>query len=383
MFRLACLLCACTLLLLPSAASAQPDPVFDLLGRINALRRQNGLAPYELNDALSAAALRHSRDMANAGFVSHTGSDGSTADRRIDDAGYAPHNAWGENIYGGGFASVDAAWGFWTTSTVHRNNLLNGRYREIGIGVATAANGTYYTLVFGSRPGVLPFFVEQGSLLSDPRVTLTLSNEEASPGGASDAMGEAFEARVGEGEDLGAAAWQPWQRTIAFTLSNAAGQHRITVEYRDAGGTIASYFRLVTLDVVAPAATNQPANQPTDQPTNTATATATPEPAATKPPTALPSATFTPVPSPSFTASPASRPTRQPSHQPTLAPTTPAVETPSPKATANSLSPNLLDTLIASGWSDAPDGWLAAAVGLQIVALVLGAAALIRRSTKS
>src|SRR3990172_2405296 len=323
--RLIPLLCAIALFAAPIAASAQFDAVSDLLNRINALRRQNGLAPLELNDALSAAAQRHSQDMANTGNVDHTRSDGSTPEQRS----YAPRHTWGENIYGGGIATVDDAWTFWTGSTVHRNNLLNEHHREVGIGAAAGANGTYYTLTFGARPGVLPFFVDQGSVVGSPAVTLTLSNEEAEPAGSGGTMGRAVEIRVGEGEDLSAVAWQPWQRTIQFALSSVDGEHRIYVEYRDANGAVASYFRLVTLTGAAAPSTATPTTIPTVQPTSTHTAT----PASTDTPTVVP--TDTPAPSATPTATPLPSPTSTPAppRPPPPPPPPPAPPPPAPPAT--------------------------------------------------
>ncbi len=387
----------------PAAASAQPDAVFDLLGRIGALRRQNGLAPLELNDQLAAAAQRHSQDMANTDRVDHTGSDGSTPEQRMLAAGYGPTlAAWGENIYGGGISTIDDAWRFWTTSTVHRANLLNERYREIGIGVATSANGTYYTLNFGARPGVLPFFVDQGSLLNDPHITLTLSNEDATPGGSDGTMGRAVEIRAGEGDDLSGVTWRPWQRSIPFTLSSVAGQHRITVEYRDASGTAASYFRLVSLTGVQTQATATPANQPTHQPSNTPAPTATPEPtstptdtptptetptlAATPTVTQIPSATLTAIPSPTGvsiilpTGAPGSRSLPTPPSGVRIADASISSVAAAPPGTPIEQPP--LEQLVVRGWSDAPLDWLGLIGGLQIAAIVIAAVILVRRSLK-
>ncbi|HLF26491.1 MAG TPA: CAP domain-containing protein [Anaerolineae bacterium] len=402
----------------PPAASAQSEAVFELLNRINALRVASGQAPLELNDQLIAAAQRHSQDMANTGNVSHTGSDGSGIEQRIRDSGYGPtFPAWGENIYGGGLAPVEDAWSFWTHSTVHRNNLLNERYREIGIGVVTSASGTYFTLTFGARPGVLPFFVDQGSLLTSPEVTLTLSNEEATPdNGSSGTMGRAVEIRVGAGEDLSAAAWQVWQRSMPFTLPNVVGQHRITVEYRDADNTVTSYFRIVSLastqPQLTPAATatfTATALAPTDTPTATTTLVPTDTPVPTSTPTAQPSATFTATASPTATRVEATRatatlrstppptalipsPTSEPSSQSDLS--VDDQETPAPSPTTTRASPAStpagvesdrapVERIAAQGWSDAPLDMLGLIAGLQIGAIVLGAAVLIRRSIKS
>lgn len=362
-----------------AATHAQSDATLDILSRVNALRRQNGLAPLELNDQLSAAAQRHSQDMANSGNVSHAGSDGSTTEQRIRQAGYGPDMAaWGENIYGGGIAVVDDAWNFWTTSTVHRNNLLSERYREIGIGAATSANGAYFTLNFGSRPGVLPFFVDPDGVLSSPNVTLLLSNEEATPGGSGGSMGRAVEVRAGEEASPGD--WQPWQRSIPFTLSNVAGPHRITVDYRDVRGTIASYFRTVSLGSIAPTATLAPTTTPTDFPSDTPTF----------PPTAAPTDTVTPTPTPSRTLTPASSATPSPTLAPTEARLPPATATREPAATvapSPSIQPETaaapVEKLIERGWSDAPLDWLGLIVGLQAGAILIGAWIALRRLTRS
>ena len=325
----------------PQASAAQVDPTFELLGRIDTLRRQNGLAPLAFNEQLVAAAQRHSQDMANTGRVDHTGSDGSSIEQRIAASGYGGENgysAWGENIYGGGISTIDAAWTFWTNSTVHRNNLLSERYREIGIGAATSENGTYFTLNFGASPGVLPFFVDQGGRLTTRDVTLTLSNEETQPGGSNGQLGRAIEVRVGEGEDLSGVAWQPWQRTIPLMLSNVAGTHRISVEYRDARGSSANFFREVVLDIdtTAPVATATLEPSATANPP-TATATAS----ASDTPTSIPSAT----PAPTSTDTSAPSPSETPAATDTLVPTMGLTSTaPSPTQTPT-LTPTLTLTL--------------------------------------
>src|SRR5512138_453884 len=107
--RARCLLLICLLLssLLPfglAPAVAQGDDAAQILARINALRQQNGLLPLDLSGGLTSAAQRHSDDMARTGNIDHTGSDGSSYDSRIREAGYGHWRGfgiWGENIYGG------------------------------------------------------------------------------------------------------------------------------------------------------------------------------------------------------------------------------------------------------------------------------------------
>ncbi len=123
--------------------------------------------PLAWNDRLAAAAQKHSQDQANNGFQSHTGSDGSDMNTRIDREGYGRRVSTAENAYA--YAkSVDHAmkaflidWG--VASNGHRNNILqpetqdSASSREVGIGIA-ASNRTNFgpnvvTQDFGSREG--------------------------------------------------------------------------------------------------------------------------------------------------------------------------------------------------------------------------------------
>jgi hypothetical protein len=99
---------------------------------INLERTARGLAPLSHDERLLEAARRHSADMSTGNFMSHTGSDGSNAGQRIDDAGY-DWFTWGENIAFGypNPASVVAAW---MDSSGHRANILNPNFVHIGVG---------------------------------------------------------------------------------------------------------------------------------------------------------------------------------------------------------------------------------------------------------
>jgi uncharacterized protein YkwD len=140
----------------PTGCSAQADngvqaQVFQL---INQMRSSNGLNPLSLNGALSAAALVHSTDMACHNFISHSGSDGSSWADRISAQGYQFSTYPLENIYVGdpqfgGDAQGAVTW--WINSQVHRDNILNDRVTETGVGYVYDTNseyGGYYTMVF-------------------------------------------------------------------------------------------------------------------------------------------------------------------------------------------------------------------------------------------
>lgn len=129
---------------------------------INRERAQHGESPLSENAHLLAAAQGHSEDMATRDYFSHTTPSGEAFNTRILAAGYvAPNRGYelGENIdcatsY---LATPAATVSAWMNSPEHRENILNGEYRDSGIGVAAAAPesfadgqaGATYTQDFG------------------------------------------------------------------------------------------------------------------------------------------------------------------------------------------------------------------------------------------
>lgn len=121
--------------------------------------------PLAWNDQLAKAAEQQSQDQANAGIQSHTGSDGSSLETRLDRAGYTGRTSNGENAYA--YArSVDNAmqaflidWGM--ASLGHRENILQPKtadddvYREVGIGMVESGRRDFGPMVvtqnFGAR----------------------------------------------------------------------------------------------------------------------------------------------------------------------------------------------------------------------------------------
>lgn len=105
------------------------------LARINELRAQAGVAPLTLNVQLIAAAQGHAADMAAKGYFSHTGPDGRGPGQRLAATGYQA-STWGENI-ASGYADWNATITAWMGSAGHRANLLNARFKELGLGLAS------------------------------------------------------------------------------------------------------------------------------------------------------------------------------------------------------------------------------------------------------
>jgi uncharacterized protein YkwD len=119
---------------------------------INAYRQQNGLGTLTMQNQLGQAAELHSQDMATNNFGSHTGSDGSSPDQRINRTGYQWWN-WGENVFWGS-SSANVAFDWWKNSPGHNANMLHPQFTEIGVGRAFNASSQfdwYWTTTFG-RP---------------------------------------------------------------------------------------------------------------------------------------------------------------------------------------------------------------------------------------
>lgn len=122
----------------------------DAIAAINAYRAQNNLPEYTVNTLLVRAAQRHANDMACNNFFTHTGTDGSTPQTRVADAGYAASSV-SENVYGS-FPPLDGAGviDWWKTDASdprHNQNLLSTTFTEIGVGYSFFNNYGYYVLV--------------------------------------------------------------------------------------------------------------------------------------------------------------------------------------------------------------------------------------------
>ncbi len=133
--------------------------VEDILEPINKIRSKGifcgnkyyrTVKPVVWNNKLAEASLRHSIDMAENGFLSHKGSDGSNTGERLLDVGYKC-TEYAENI-GQGYKSYEEAVRGWLKSKKHCENIMNPRLKEIGASYARGENlRTYWTLILGSQ----------------------------------------------------------------------------------------------------------------------------------------------------------------------------------------------------------------------------------------
>ncbi len=118
----------------------------------NRERRSRGLRALCVHPILTKAARAHSASMIRKDYFGH----GHTG-RRLKRYGYN-WRLFGENIAGGTgrYARPGSVFRRWMKSSGHRANILDRRFREIGIGTATGnykghRGYTMYTVDFGTR----------------------------------------------------------------------------------------------------------------------------------------------------------------------------------------------------------------------------------------
>jgi uncharacterized protein YkwD len=354
-------------------SSAQTDPAADLLARINAARLANGLPPYALSDKLAAAAVAHSKDMAAKGRVDRNGSDGSTPRSRVVAAGYgqwAIGPVMDEAIYGG-TGGAQGVFDWWQGTDADKGRLLNTRFREVGIGAATAANGwVYWTLDLGAQPNILPAFMNGGAAVANSTsVTITLTTENAVPAGeGTGTIGQPLQVRIASDDSFTGVDWQPWAAQVPFRLQPRA-QQTIYVAYRDAQGRTSLYSFAVTL-------TNVPTSTPTPSPTWTPPPSLTPQPTSTRRATDTPAPTRTPLPTePGQELATATTPPFTPLALLATVSLTPPTVT--PRSTPRL---RITPTPVPTGPYGPPPAGLATGIcALQAVALVLAALAILSR----
>jgi len=115
--------------------SSEADQVLSLL---NGYRSANGLPALAVADDATAKAQQHTYDMAAQGALFHS-----------TDLAAGIQPGWsmlGENVGVG--SSADQVQAMFEGSGPHRDNMLNGAYDQVGIGVAHGADGRLYVTQF-------------------------------------------------------------------------------------------------------------------------------------------------------------------------------------------------------------------------------------------
>lgn len=113
------------------------------LADLNAYRVSKNLPALTYDERLNRASEVHARDLANAGIISHTGTDGSGHGDRVQRQGYYFSIA-GENVATGQM-SWDDVFEAWKKSPGHNENLLRDDVSQFGLALVYEPTTTYST----------------------------------------------------------------------------------------------------------------------------------------------------------------------------------------------------------------------------------------------
>jgi uncharacterized protein YkwD len=113
-------------------------------------KRYAAVAPLNSSRKLNDAATAHARDMERHKYFEHEGRDGSQPKDRVRRTGYE-WRLTGENIALGPESAEEVVAG-WLASPGHCENIMEPRFRDIGVGVAIGKKRgqIYWVQEFGS-----------------------------------------------------------------------------------------------------------------------------------------------------------------------------------------------------------------------------------------
>jgi uncharacterized protein YkwD len=147
----------------PASESMRPAASAAVLCLVNAERTQRGLAALNASSLLNKAAAFHSTDMVRRKYFAHVTPNGLDQRRRVARTGYLRGSrrpmlgetiAWGSSTYGSPAELVASL----MASPPHRAIILDGRFRDIGVGLTLGAPidgfgeyGSTLSLNFGRR----------------------------------------------------------------------------------------------------------------------------------------------------------------------------------------------------------------------------------------
>jgi uncharacterized protein YkwD len=122
-----------------TAQAADLTPRQKMLRLLNAVRMNRALPTFRMNADLARYAWEHSKRMARQHRLYHT------VDLYSRVRAYSP-STWGENVgYAGTLRRLRT---LWMNSDGHRHNIVNRRFRRIGIGVVLAGGRLWVTTIF-------------------------------------------------------------------------------------------------------------------------------------------------------------------------------------------------------------------------------------------
>lgn len=206
----------------PNTTETRLKLLHDYAVSVNEVRLAQGLSPLKLNENLCEAAQTYAETLQQTEQIRHADAHGRRADYRVATVGYFYYRL-GENLAAGQL-TWERALEMWLQSPLHRANLLDADYRELGIGFAvddTARYRTSWTQLLGTRRHTYPVIINLDAFATDSPIVSVYVH------GAREA--HAMRYRIDEG------AWSEWQAPCEWLrchLPEWEGDHTVTVQLR-------------------------------------------------------------------------------------------------------------------------------------------------------
>lgn len=140
----------------------------------NADRVQSGVEGLSYSPKLAEVAQLKANDMALKSYFSHNAPDGTEPWHWFEQAGYRFTHA-GENlaVFFSDSVEVEKAW---MNSPTHRENILNGNFTEVGIGLAEGLYQgrptTFVVQMFGTPAYAEPLLADTQSVVAEPELRI-------------------------------------------------------------------------------------------------------------------------------------------------------------------------------------------------------------------
>ena len=168
------------------AESAGYAPAFssasDLIAGVNAVRSSNGLNTLQPNSILDTIAQQQAEYELSIGAQTDTGRGGSRPYQRALAAGYllagdlSKGGIIAELLYGGVGIGASAAVTWWNNDAYHHSMLVSTSFADVGAGVATSGNTSYFVLVEALSTGGTPVAYTPPAQLYQPSTPTIVPN---------------------------------------------------------------------------------------------------------------------------------------------------------------------------------------------------------------